>query len=184
MKPTQICLGNIYLLPASERDAAALLAIHDPEATKNFSFFARPLTLAREQEYLCSMTSSKSDFLWTVRTQSGKLVGTAGLHDIDRNMETARLGIIIWNREFHGHGYGSDSVRALCGYAFATLAINRVFVNVLETNARAQAYYARFGFIEEGVLREAYVRDGEPFDVVHMSLLKREWKDLNNREMR
>lgn len=183
MKPTHIFLGSVYLLPASERDAERLLEIHDPEMTKKLSFFAEPLTVEREREYLRAMIVSASDFLWTVRTR-GELIGTAGLHEVDKNMATARLGVIIWNREFQGRGYGSDAIRALCDYAFSTLGINRVFVNVLEANRRGRAYYARFGFTEEGVLREAYVRNGEALDVVHMSFLKREWKDLNNKELR
>ena len=90
--------------------------------------------------------------------------------------------MIIWNKKSQGFGYGTAAIHALCHYAFTALGVSKVYANVRIANDRGRAYYARLGFAEEGVLPGSYVQNGESSDMVHMSILKQEWQDCQNRE--
>ena len=65
---------------------------------------------------------------------------------------------------------------ALLDWTFAQTPAHRFHLDCFDDNARAQAFYARFGFIRDGVLREAYLApDGRRRDLVLMALTRPEW---------
>jgi diamine N-acetyltransferase len=63
-------------------------------------------------------------------------------------------------------------------YVFQELKAHRLWLDVFETNKRAQHVYERLGFRREGILREAIFRDGEFHTQVLMSILDREYEAL------
>jgi RimJ/RimL family protein N-acetyltransferase len=76
-----------------------------------------------------------------------------------------------------GHGIGSGFVGALVRWAFTQTAAHRLWLDVMAHNARARHVYAAHGFVEEGILRGAYLStDGGRIDLVLMSLLRPDWQ--------
>jgi RimJ/RimL family protein N-acetyltransferase len=59
--------------------------------------------------------------------------------------------------------------------AFVHHRAHRLWLDVFDTNTRARRVYEAYGFREEGVMREAVLRDGEYHTLVLMSLLDREY---------
>ena len=59
--------------------------------------------------------------------------------------------------------------------AFDELSAHRLWLDVFEHNARARHLYESLGFVQEGVLREAFYRDGKHYSLILMSLLDREY---------
>jgi RimJ/RimL family protein N-acetyltransferase len=54
---------------------------------------------------------------------------------------------------------------------------HRLWLDVFVTNTRARRLYASLGFREEGLLRDAILRDGEFHSQVLMSLLEHEYTE-------
>jgi len=73
-----------------------------------------------------------------------------------------------------GEGRGSDVLVAVIGYVFDRLGAHRLQLEVYEDNLRARRAYARAGFREEGLLRDAVTRDGIWLPLVLMALLENE----------
>src|SRR5437016_1637016 len=109
---------------------------NDAEVVKNFSFFQTPATRERILAYITEKYESDADLHFAIFTLEGNYVGNAGLHEIDRVNDTARLGIIIGKREFWNRGYAQESLRLLLGYAFTDGGIHKMYVNFFSTNAR------------------------------------------------
>jgi RimJ/RimL family protein N-acetyltransferase len=63
-------------------------------------------------------------------------------------------------------------------YVFREMKAHRLWLDVFETNLRAQHVYQALGFQREGVLREAICRDGEFHTQILMSILDREYAAL------
>ena len=67
-------------------------------------------------------------------------------------------------------------------FAFETLKLHRLELDVFSFNPRAERAYLKAGFRREGVLRDA-VLDGETYaDDILMALLEDEWRALKARE--
>lgn len=105
-------------------------------------------------------------------------IGRTDLFDLDRQNGSCALGITIGEPELWGHGLGTDAVNALVDFAFGQLRMERVWLDTDAHNTRAQAAYAKAGFLEEGRLRRAFFQDGRWSDDVRMALLRPEWEAL------
>ena len=86
---------------------------------------------------------------FAILNRSGRVIGTVGLRNVDFLAEQATLGIIIRSDEV-GRGYGTDAIRNVLAYAFNTLGLRRVVLDVAENNHRARRCYVRVGFTETG----------------------------------
>jgi len=66
----------------------------------------------------------------------------------------------------------------LLRFAFGSLGLHRVFLQVSVTNQSAINLYRRLGFVEEGVLRAAVFADGHFVDRLLLSMLSHEFEQF------
>ena len=93
-----------------------------------------------------------------------------GLAETSRAIELKRLVV-----HPPGQGLGRRILGELIQIAFEELQAHRLFLDVFDDNARARHLYLSLGFVEEGLLREAALREGEFCSLRLMSLLDREY---------
>lgn len=139
-----------------------------------------PMSQGEEEEWVKSTWKDKREktrFTFAVeRIQGKKLLGTLGLFNCNWVDRSASLGIDIYSSEDRGKGYGSEAVRLLLDFAFKTLNLNRVELEVFDFNERALRCYRKVGFREVGRKRQARLIDGKYRDVIVMDVLRSEWK--------
>jgi len=76
-----------------------------------------------------------------------------------------------------GAGFGTALLGEVVRWVFENSNVERVWLDVFVHNERARRAYARVGFREDGLLRQAYrLPDGSLVDRVIMSVLRREWR--------
>lgn len=109
---------------------------------------------------------------------TGALVGSSGLQRIDWDVPRFEIG--YWCRtRFAGHGYVTEAVRAIAGFASDELGANRVEIRCDPRNERSRRVAERAGFVLEGELRNAEVgTDGAPRNVLVYSVLPEERERL------
>lgn len=114
---------------------------------------------------------------------SGRLIGTCALSQLDGDNGSALFHITIGERDCWGRGYGSEATALMLEHAFANLGLHRVALSVFSFNVRALRAYRRLGFITEGRAREAIWRDGRFWDEILMSMLEDDWRVLRGRAL-
>lgn len=77
-----------------------------------------------------------------------------------------------------GRGIGSEVIMGLLRYFFIEMEYERVTLDYFTGNAKAAALYRRLGFKDEGVARNACVKDGIYYDLNLMSMLNEEYVNL------
>lgn len=169
--------SKIYLRPLERADAPRAVGwVNDPRVTRTLLLY-RPMTLEAEEEFLANVMRSEKDVvLGVVANDSDALIGVAGLHQIDFKDRHADFGLFIGEVSEWGRGYGTEATRLIVGYAFDTLNLHRVHLQVLGHHAAAIRSYRNVGFQQEGVLREAIFREGRYHDVIAMAILRDEWR--------
>lgn len=167
---------RLYLRGPELSDAPLLQTwVNDPE-TRRFLLVRPPQTLAMEEEFLASVTTSAADLvLLIVRTEDDLPLGMLGLHAIDWRNRNAQLGINLAVAECRGQGYGTEAIRLLLDHAFRTLNLHRIALRCHAYNERALRCYEKLGFRREGILRQDNFRDGVYHDTIAMALLREEW---------
>jgi len=79
-----------------------------------------------------------------------------------------------------GHGFASEAVAAVLGYAFTTLGLHRVTAWTATRNDRSIALLERLGMRREGTTLRSFFRDGEWLDEHLYAMLRDEWRGRND----
>lgn len=177
-------LGERVRLRAIERaDLPHFVAwLNDPEVLQGLKIHY-PLSLAHEEDWFESMLKRPVDEqpLAIEVQQDGEwpIVGNCALFNIDWRCRSAEVGIFIGEKGLWNQGYGSEAMRLLLKHGFETLNLNRISLDVYETNPRAIRAYEKAGYVLEGRKRQAMVKNGRYIDVLLMSVLRSEWLERN-----
>jgi len=91
-------------------------------------------------------------------------VANVGLHRPDWSVPSIEVG--YWCRAAHqGHGFTTEAVQALCGFAFDVLGVRRVTCLADEANDASRAVAARAGFALQAIrCRDTTGPDGVPLE--------------------
>lgn len=101
-----------------------------------------------------------------------KVVGTAEIFDYSRDVNAAEIGYRV-NETLWGRGIAGRIVRALTGYLFREIGLNRIQATVLPENIRSKKVLLKNGFTKEGLLRQVSFWKGRGIvDLEMYSLLK------------
>jgi [ribosomal protein S5]-alanine N-acetyltransferase len=166
----------IYLRPVDTADAPAIVTwFNDPEVTRTLRRY-RPLTLAEEPAFIERMAKSETDFVLGIALrENDQFIGMTGLHNLDARHRSITFGIAIGEKAAWGKGYGTEATRLMVRFAFQTLNMNRVGLDVYSFNERAQHCYEKAGFSVEGRQRQSHFAEGRYWDTIIMGLLREEW---------
>ena len=146
----------------------------DEETMRLRNFPAPPISLAQaEKEY--TDIGQDDQIRLAIITLEGELIGETALWKIDYRSGNTDFTIAIGNKEYWGHGYGTDATRTLMRYAFEQLNLQRINLYVHSFNQRAIHAYEKCGFQIEGRLRSETYMDGKRSDVLVMGLLRDEF---------
>ena len=110
------------------------------------------------------------------RLSDRKPVGGCSLFQINGAARTAVLGIWL-GKPYWDEGLGTDAVRTLCRFGFRHMNLQRIELNVFETNPRALRAYEKVGFTLEGTLRRSEFVQGRHVGSHIMGLLAEELVD-------
>ena len=173
-----LATGLVYLRPAERNDVPLFVRwLNDLRTTRTLLMFS-PMSEILEERWFDQMLEHQGKDRWhfvVCRRADDRPVGVLDLHEVDLRNGGASLGILIGDPADTGQGYGSDALRALVGFGFDQLRLERIQLDVFDYNDGARRVYERVGFRHEGTLRHAVYRDGAFHDVHRMAILRAEW---------
>lgn len=148
------------------QDPQVMRYVTDPrsaEAIRRESFDVRtPRWELGSPHWLCLLMRERS---------SGEPVGVTGF--VDHGDGVAEVGFLL-AAAFHGRGYGTEQLRAICRSAFDA-GFRKLTAMVTAGNDASRAVLERVGFVQEGTLRESFFLAGRWQDDWIFGLLKREF---------
>jgi RimJ/RimL family protein N-acetyltransferase len=169
----------VYLRPAERTDLDLFVRWFADAETTRYLGVRAPFSRAMEDKWFEEMLSrqGKEAYHFVIcLLADDRAIGTAGFHHVNYEDGHATFGISIGEKAEWSKGYGTDALRTICDFGFGQLRLERVELDVLQPNKRAQHSYEKAGFVTEGTMRHAHFSDGKHHDVVRMSLLHGEWE--------
>ncbi|WP_337019092.1 GNAT family protein [Oceanobacillus massiliensis] len=113
--------------------------------------------------------------MWFVIMYKGKIAGTIGFNDIEKTNGVGELGYWL-GKDFQRKGIMSRAFKAVIDYGFLELGLNRIEAYIAAGNERSKALPKRFGFLEEGRIRQAEWLHDHYEDEIIYGLLAADWK--------
>lgn len=153
--------------------------VNDPEAIRYLSTrFWAPQTMVDTQEFLSRMLqSSHNAYNFVIAAaEDGRYIGQLDMFRVDWKLRQGEIGMVIGSEADRGKGYGTEALGLLSSFAFQTLGLERIELEVHMENAAAIRCYEKAGFVLEGVKRHAYYNDGRFTDLGLMSLIRPDWQ--------
>ena len=178
MQPDEITSARLNYRPLNRQDWPFYLAvsqdesvmryISDPrsaEEIKTHSFDVRlPAWHKGCDHWLCLVMEEKT---------SGLPTGFSGF--IDRGNGIAEFGFIL-AADFHGKGYGRESLDAVMRYCFDQQGYRKLVATVTSGNIASRKTLIQAGFEQEGTLRQNFFLAGKWQDDWLFGLLKEEYQ--------
>jgi RimJ/RimL family protein N-acetyltransferase len=167
--------AGVYLRPFDMADAQDLATwINDWRVAQTLQF-RWPMSVHQEEDFLGTMYTSKTDMVLAIcLKEENRLIGGAGLHQIDPIHRRAVFGIFIGDVDEWGKGHATDASRLMIQVAFERLNLRRIELDVHSFNPAAKRVYEKLGFEVEGVRRQHTHHQGRYHDTYLMALLRPE----------
>ena len=172
--------GRIMLREYQAEDIHAIRRwVNDAETTRYLSTRFWPAqTMVDSEEFLSRMLqSSHNAYNFVIAdAQDGSYIGQCDLFRLDWRLRLGELGMVIGDKSWRGQGIGTEALELLEGFAFRTLGLERLELEVHMDNQPALHCYRKAGFTLEGVKRHAFFTDGRFCDLGIMSILRDEYE--------
>lgn len=113
-----------------------------------------------------------------VDISNDELIGYAGIAQISEANLSGEYFIFIGDKSYHGKGVGTWVTKEITKLGFQELGLNRIMLTASEKNIGAVKAYTKASYKTEGVMRQAFYREGKFHDKIIMGILREEWKRL------
>lgn len=170
---------RIMLREYRSEDFSAIRSWVNDEATTRYlsTRYWPPQTDVDTQEFLSRMLqSSHNAYNFVVADLADEsYIGQMDMFRVDWRLRQGEIGMVIARADQRGQGYGLEALGLMQRFAFDTLGLERLELEVHMENAAALKCYRKAGFTLEGVKRHAFWSDGHFCDVGMMSILREEY---------
>ena len=116
-----------------------------------------------------------------VENSGGVVLGFVRMYDIDLISRFGFVEAVVTESRSGRQGLGVEASRLLVAYAHDALQLRRVEAKVYAYNVLSINTLRRNGFVQEGILREARLYEGQPWDIYVFSLLEPEMAEQRAR---
>ena len=154
-------LGDIFQLFSDER------------VTQYYNI--KTLTIENEaQKFIDGFRSrftEKAGIRWGIALKGqNNIIGTIGFNNFI-NRHKANVGYDL-KVDFWNNGYLTEALKAVIGFGFIQLGINRIEAEVMQGNIASEKVLNKIGFKNEGVLRQWMFWNDKHYDMTMFSLLQ------------
>jgi UDP-4-amino-4,6-dideoxy-N-acetyl-beta-L-altrosamine N-acetyltransferase len=111
---------------------------------------------------------------WVIE-MDGHGVGAAFISQVDEVNRRATWAFYLADPSTRGRGVGSAVEYLVLEDVFTNRGLHKLCCEVLSFNAAVVTMHEKFGFVQEGLLREHHLRDGEWVDVHVLAMFEQEW---------
>ncbi len=115
---------------------------------------------------------------YAIVDENDEYLGTISLKEIDTINMKAEYSIVL-RRKVIGTSIASDATHQILNIAFNELMLNKVYLNVLAMNKRANRFYQKFGFVYESTFRQDIKIENELYDLNWYSILKESYESMD-----
>ena len=143
---------SVFLRLIEKNDAVLIYSWENDEEIKKVTrietTLSMPMIDALIDEQMNVADSGQIRFL-ICKTDSGIPLGTVDLYEVDFNLSTAVIGILIAEGSNRNKGYGKEALHLIHEYATETLEIRHITAKIQKENEKSIAFFISTGYVEK-----------------------------------
>lgn len=152
---------------------------NDEETTKNLQKHYFPNTVEKQMQFYetLSKDNSKIQLMIVEKENPETILGIVSLQKIDFINSNADLSLVIGEEEARDMKRAEEVMYLMLRHAFNTLNLHKVTLGYIDTlKFWGMFLMKRFGFTQEGELKEHMFKNGVYHDVILLGLTKDKFK--------
>lgn len=171
--------ARLRLRPFDDADADELFALHSDAYVVRYWDSPPWSERARSERFITACRQMADEGtgarLAVELVPDAVFIGWCSLSRWNPDYRSASLGY-CFKATAWGHGYATETARAVLRWAYDTLDLNRVQAEADTRNKASARVLEKLGFVHEGTLREDCIVNGDVSDSWVYGLLRREWR--------
>lgn len=172
-------MDDINFVKIEESDLEMIRQWRNSPEVGQYMYTDTEISPDQQKEWFKKISSEEDSKYWIIEFQKKKL-GVACLVNIDFNHSKCFWGFYLGDTSIRGKGIGAKVEYNVLKYVFEELKLNKLCGEVLYFNEKVIKMHEKFGFKQEGYLRDHVRKNGNFVDVVTIGLLQSEWKTLKD----
>lgn len=165
----------IHLRDVQVQDRDMLLHWRNLPEVAKYMYTDHIITPEEHDAWFQRMPHDSTRRFWII-VCDGIDVGLVNIYGLDHQNRRCDWAFYVADPSARGKGVGSFVEYSILCYAFDELGLNKLCCEVLDFNEAVVSMHKSFGFQQEGLFREHIIKNGQPFDVVALSILRKEWE--------
>ena len=155
-------MDAIFALP-SELEQMRLLGIKD-----------RVQLREDQRKHKAGLSTHNRKFVHFFIYEKGEteVIGWCGYHTWYTDHNRAEIGYVFFDESAKGKGWMSEVLDVVIPYGFQVLKLHRIEAMVGVDNVPSLRLMEKYGFVQEGLMKEHYLRDGIYEDSLVFGLLR------------
>lgn len=130
-----------------------------------------PMTATDFHEMLNNDARNWGGSAYIATTDDGEQTGFFVL-SVNTSNNSGFAKFIVINDELRGNGYGIQMIQLMLKFAFDIVGVSSVQLNVFDINDSAKKCYSKAGFIQDGIVENAFTFKEESWGRCHMQISK------------
>ena len=169
---------QVVLRELRASDAASLFAMLTTEEVSRF-ISPPPTTVDAFERFIAwthRMRTAGTYACFAVTVQGyDTAIGIFQVRELEPGFGSAEWGFAIGS-PFWGTGVFQESAELVLGFTFETLKVHRLEARCAVANGRGNGALRKIGAVQEGVLRQSFLRDGHYLDQVLYAIVEDDWR--------
>jgi ribosomal-protein-alanine N-acetyltransferase len=176
MNESALAGQKIFLRAPSRRDAAEFIALSRASLAFHKGRVSPPLNAEQFADFIRRSRRPDIACFLVCRIADGAIIGSINLSQIFfGGFRSAYLGYYVGGA-YTAHGYMTEALQLMLGYAFRRLKLHRIEANIQPDNVASLALVRRAGFEREGFSRRYLKIAGRWRDHERWAILVEDWK--------
>lgn len=158
------------ICPMAEEDLELVLRWRNSERIHSMMLTEHLITWEEHKAWFkaCRKAEDVENFVFYIGNNA---IGVTNITNIDNKNRTCSWSIYI-GEENAPKGAGYAMGKLVLQYIFEQLDLCKVYVEIIESNARSLQFHKNLGFLKEGIQRKHILENGKYEDVILLSILK------------
>ncbi len=178
-KGPRIVSYDLYLRALDQRDISQTYCdwLNDSAVNRFLETRYVEQTLSGIAEFVTAKNASNDEYLFGIfLTNSHRHIGNIKLGPIRMRHRLAEVSLFIGDKSVWGKGVASRTIATVTTFGFEQLGLNKLVATMYSENSGSTKAFLKAGWQQECTLKDHYVFEGRPMDLVMVGMTAREFR--------
>jgi|SRR6185437_11077 len=167
-------MNDIELKQLQHEDIEIVRNWRNSEDVSKYLYTNEIISKEQQEKWFENVSKDNCQKYWIIEYEGRKL-GLASLYGMKHDFKSAYWAFYLGDTSIRGAGIGSKVEYNILKIVFDEMNFNKLLCEVFVFNDAVIKMHEKFGFRRESYFREHIMKDGQFYDVVGLSILKRDW---------